>query len=178
MLSTFRKKRERGPVHSIYSAIVAQSRHPHFYRDWGVPDTVTGRFDMISLHLVILFRRLRTGTEEARAFSQEVLDLFFSDMDRSLRVLGVGDLSVGRKVRRMSEVFFGLLTSLDRAAAESDPGALEAVLARNIYAGVEGGSPAALASYFRETDQQMAKQPLPVIIAGSLQFNDFPGDSL
>ena len=56
---------------------MAQSRQPHFYADWAVPDTVTGRFDMISLHMALLFRRLRAEGGAGKNFSQAVFDLFF-----------------------------------------------------------------------------------------------------
>jgi len=40
---------------------VAQARLPGFYRDYGVPDTVNGRFELIVLHFALLLERL---TEE------------------------------------------------------------------------------------------------------------------
>jgi len=175
ILSIFRKKRDRAPVLGTYAAIVAQSRRPIFYAEWGVPDTVTGRFDMISLHLALLFRRLRSESPEASAFAQELLDLFFSDMDRSLRSMGVGDLAVGKKVRRMSEVFFGLLSSLDDALKQTSSEKLEDVLERNIYAEISGADASHLADYLRTTDRGLAAYPVSGIVAGSLSFDDLPG---
>jgi len=175
ILSLFRKKRDLTPILATYASIVAQSRQPCFYAEWGVPDTVTGRFDMISLHLALVFRRLRSESPEASRFSQELLDLFFSDMDRSLRSMGVGDLAVGKKVRKMSEVFFGLLTSVDASMKQNEPEALEGVLVRNIYAGVNEADPAALAAYLRTTDRRFAAQPASEIVGGALLFADLPG---
>ena len=43
------------------------------------------------------------GTE----FSQAVFDLFFKDMDRSLREMGAGDLAVPKKIRKMGDLFYG-----------------------------------------------------------------------
>src|ERR1700761_506939 len=106
VLSLFRKTAATDHVFDVYSAIVAQSRQPRFYAEWGVPDTVTGRFDMISLHLALVLRRL--GTErDAKVFSQALFDLFFKDMDRSLREMGAGDLAVPKKIRKMGEIFYG-----------------------------------------------------------------------
>ena len=175
ILSMFRKKRDQAPISATYASIVAQSRHPVFYADWGVPDTVTGRFDMISLHLALVFRRLRSQSPAADLFAQELLDLFFSDMDRSLRSMGVGDLSVGKKVRRMSEVFFGLLASLDGAMEQNFGSALEEVLTRNIYAENGEIDPGPLAAYLRASARRLSNQPTSEIIAGFLALEPLPG---
>src|SRR6476620_11735781 len=98
MLNLFRKTPDRNAVYAVYGAIVSQSRQPIFYEKWGVPDTVTGRFDMISVHMALLFRRLRQEKKAGTEFSQAVFDLFFKDMDRSLREMGVGDLGVPKKI--------------------------------------------------------------------------------
>ena len=93
IFNLFRKSPALDAAFEAYSAIVAQSRQEKFYADWGVPDTVTGRFDMISLHLSLVLRRLK-GEPRAKDFGQALVDLFFRDMDRSLRALGVTDLGV------------------------------------------------------------------------------------
>ena len=99
---------------------MAAARHPVAYAEWGVPDTLDGRFDMITLHTFLVLDRLKG---EDRAFRQELVDEFFRDMDRSLREMGVGDLSVGKKVRKMAEVFYGRLAAYDKALAGPDGGA-------------------------------------------------------
>lgn len=167
-LSLFRKSTATEPVYSLYAAIVAQSRQKRFYADWGVPDTVTGRFDMISLHLALLFRRLRGETGPARDFSQAVFDLFFKDMDRSLREMGAGDLAVPKKIQKMGSMFYGLLASLDAALTAGDAAAVEAVLARNVYGapGIPGA--AALAGYLLAESGRLAAQPASRILAGDL----------
>ncbi len=50
----------------LYGAIVAQARLPDFYRDLGVPDSLDGRFAVLSLHLFIVLHRLKQ--EGRRAF--------------------------------------------------------------------------------------------------------------
>ena len=171
-LSLFRKKTATEPVFAVYRAIVAQSRQPRFYADWGVPDTVTGRFDMISLHLALLFRRLRAEGAPARVFSQAVFDLFFKDMDRSLREMGAGDLAVPKKIKKMGNLFFGLLASLDEALAGSDPAAVEVVLVRNIYG--ENANPFArrLAEYLIAESAALAAQPADVIVTGQISMGE------
>ncbi|KKC39910.1 hypothetical protein WH87_05505 [Devosia epidermidihirudinis] len=174
ILSLFRKNTATEPVYAIYSAIVAQSRQPIFYAEWQVPDTVTGRFDMISLHMALLFRRLRTAAGAQKDFSQAVFDLFFKDMDRSLREMGVGDLGVPKKIQKMGNIFFGLLAALNEAMDRKDVTALEDVLSRNIFDGEFGPHIRALAEYLLAKDEVLAAQPADAITGGTVHFEAAP----
>lgn len=170
ILSLFRKNTATEPVYAIYSAIVAQSRQPVFYADWLVPDTVTGRFDMISLHMALLFRRLRAEQGGQKAFSQAVFDLFFKDMDRSLREMGVTDIGIPKKIQKMGNIFFGLLAAMNEAMDRRDSAALAAVLARNIFDEGEGDHVQSLATYMLAQDDVLAAQSADAIMAGTIQF--------
>ena len=170
ILSLFRKNTATAPVYAVYSSIVAQSRQPRFYAEWQVPDTVTGRFDMISLHMALLFRRLRHGPKPAKDFSQAVFDLFFKDMDRSLREMGVGDLGVPKRIQKMGNIFFGLLAAMSEAMDRNDAAALQAVLSRNIFDGATGPHVAALADYLLAEDKALGAQPSTAITQGALSF--------
>ena len=172
IFNLFRKKTASGPVYAVYNAIVAQSRQPVFYAQWQVPDTVTGRFDMISLHMALLFRRLRAEAGPQREFSQAVFDLFFKDMDRSLREMGVGDLGVPKKIQKMGNIFFGLLAALNEAMDRNDAAALEEVLARNIYDGEAGPHAASLAQYLLSQDRVLTSQSASQITGGAISFED------
>jgi len=157
------------PERSCYEAIVAAARHPVFYADWGVPDTLDGRFDMISLHAFLVLDRLK-GVEPA--FRQELVDELFRDMDRSLREMGVGDLSVGKKVRKMAEVFYGRVAAYDQALATGGEG-LEAAIARNVFPdGHDGSAPGRLAAYVAAQRQHLAAQESGTIAGGSVHFEE------
>lgn len=168
----FRKVRITEPVLGVYTAIVAQSRRPVFYAEWGVPDTVTGRFDMISLHMAFVFRRLRSDDKATREFAQNLFDCFFADMDRSLREMGVGDLSVGKRIAKMSSLFYGLLGHLSTALDNDDRAELESVLARNIYAGEPHHELASLADYVLLMDDLLSTQNVATIMSGTVTFGD------
>lgn len=132
-------------VHEIYRSIVAQSRQERFYAEWGVADTVTGRFDMVSLHLALYLRRLK-NEPAARPFTQALVELFFKDMDRSIRELGVTDLGVPKKVKTMGNLFYGLVNVLEPALDSGLPAKVETVLVRNVYGAPRPGAPL-LAAY-------------------------------
>lgn len=172
ILGLFRKSVDTEAVYAVYSAIVAQSRRPRFYAEWGVPDTVTGRFDMICLHLALLFGRLRGEGREVAEFSQAVFDLFFRDMDSSLREMGVGDLGVPKKIEKMGSLFYGLLANVNEAIERGDAAELESVVARNLFDGAEGEGTAALAQYLIAETARLRTVPTADILAGRLALGE------
>lgn len=172
ILPFFRKNTLTEPVYAVYSAIVAQSRREIFYAEWGVPDTLTGRFDMISLHAALVFCRLRSSEKVSKAFSQSVFDCFFHDMDRSLREMGVGDLSVPKRIEKMGALFYGLLSNLSAALDAGDRAALEGVVARNFQQGEAHPALASFVDYILLNDDILSTQSVEDIMAGKLTFGD------
>lgn len=153
----------------LYGAIVAAGRHPVPYADWGVPDTVTGRFDMIALHLFLVLDRLKGGHGE---FRQALVDTFFDDMDRSLREMGVSDVTVGKKVRKIAESFYGRIAAYDQALAAGEA-ELRQALARNIFPdGASAGAAEKLSAYALATRQSLAGQDEAAITGGTASFTE------
>src|SRR3954454_23930988 len=135
----------RGTIEAIYGMIVAQAREPLFYRAMGVPDTVNGRFDMVLLHLWMVLRRLRRF-EGSADLSQALFDHFCSDMDDNLREMGVGDLTVPKRMQKFGEAFYGRSAAYDRAPeAGAEP--LAQALDKNILAGRDIARSRRLAAY-------------------------------
>ena len=164
IFNLFRKSPAPDAAYEAYRSIVAQSRQPVFYAQWGIPDTVTGRFDMISLHLALLLRRLK-GEAEAREFAQALVDLFFRDMDRSLRELGVTDLGVPKKVKKMGNIFYGLVEALGHALDSGDVAEVEAVLVKNVYGASNPGAGPLTSHLFAEAEK-LAAEPTGTLAAG------------
>jgi cytochrome b pre-mRNA-processing protein 3 len=173
ILSLFKRKASRNSVRAVYGAIVAAARHPRYYAEWGVPDTVDGRYDMIVLHVVVVLGRLGAQSEAAQAFAQGLTDELFADMDRSLREMGVGDLSVGKKVRRMAEVFYGRARAYAGPLKAEDAGELTEALYRNIFAGngPEDGA-SLLAGHALRLHRDLHGRPIGPILAGEIDFRD------
>lgn len=144
---------------ALYTAAVAQARRPGFYTELGVPDTHDGRLELVQLHVILLLRRLQRGGPEGQALGQALFDAFFKDLDRSLREGGVGDLSVGKYVKKIGQQFYARATALEPALAHADRAALETALFNAVYAA--GGEPArvrALARYLLATDTALGAQ--------------------
>ncbi|MDA8049503.1 MAG: ubiquinol-cytochrome C chaperone [Rhodospirillales bacterium] len=165
-----RRQRERAGF-ALYGAVVTAARDPFLYRDLGVPDTLDGRFDLLTLYAALLVLRLETEPPLGHALAQAVFDAMFSDMDVNLREMGVGDLSVGKRVKAMWNAFNGRAAAYAAALAAPDAALLEAALARNVWRGQPppAGS-AALGRLVRSEQANLAGQPLARLAAGSVTF--------
>lgn len=162
-----------------YIALVAASRNPFFYTSLGVPDTIDGRFELIVLHLFLLQQRLVLSEGEPSAkpqrqqFSQFLSESFFTDMDRSLREMGVGDTGVSHRIKKMGKAYHGALQAY--AAGMKDAKLLRPALARNLYGTVEQGDIAVLnrmAHYVEKMTEHLATIDSKTIMAGRYEWPD------
>ena len=136
MFTYFKQRRLRSEkARSLYQAAEAQARLPAFYSEYGVPDTVDGRFELISLHCFILMRRLKASGEEK--LSQALFDAFFKTMDKSLREMGVGDLGVPKHMKRMMQGFNGRANHYEQALRSHNNQLLYEAVTRNVYGTIE-----------------------------------------
>jgi cytochrome b pre-mRNA-processing protein 3 len=145
ILSLFRRK-EPSPIPlDLHDAIVAEARSVALYADFGVPDTVTGRFEMVVLHAHLFLRRARREQDRLGDLAQEVVDRTFLEFDRALREMGVGDTSVPRKMKTMARAFYGRGAAYDPALDARDVDALASVLRRVVFEDKDAGDPRGLA---------------------------------
>ncbi len=166
-----RKDSQPDPVDAIYAALVGKARDPLFYTDLAVPDTVDGRFDMIVIHAMLVMRRLRENPAEVRTTGQRLFDLMFLDMDRSLREMGVGDMSVGKHVKKMAKAFYGRAAAYEMGM-DGAADLLPNVISLNLY---RHGEPpqdvlARMASYLQRASEHLARQSVADIAAGKIDF--------
>ncbi len=164
--------REARLAAELYALAVAAARRPALYRDLGVPDTLDGRFDMVAVQVFLLLDRLKDEAS-ARRLSRLIAESFFSDMDRSLREMGVGDTGVPRRVKLMAQAYFGRIAAYGSAFPAGDA-AVQAALLRNVYRGVApaGDRLALLAAQLRHEARCLADMPLATIRAGTLPQAD------
>jgi cytochrome b pre-mRNA-processing protein 3 len=159
-----------------YRTLVNQARSPQFYLNVGVPDTLDGRFDLIVLHMFLVIDRLSAEGEAANDLRQRLFDVMFDDMDQALRELGVGDLSVGKKVKTMARAFYGRLAAYDEAFRAEEPETLENALKRNVFAEIDVAEERlqALAIYMRDAREALRGQSLEQISMGESAFPSAP----
>lgn len=153
---------------SLYDSAVRQSRRPVFYSDWRVPDTRMGRFEVYTLHVVFLARRLKGQGPQAQETAQAVFDSYVDSLDVALREIGVGDLSMGKKMKKLGQAFYGRAGAYE--AAQGDRPALEALINRVFYDGVEGANPAPLADYAETLDAWLARQETGALLEGAVTW--------
>ena len=174
MLGLLRRNRLERPAYLLYGAAVAAARDAVFYAELGVPDTVDGRFDMVSLHVYLIVRRLGLLPEPGPKLAQAVFDAMFSDMDVNLREMGVGDLSVGKRNRAMWEAFHGRAAAYQAALAATNDTALEEALRRNVWRGAapDGDAVSRLARIVRKRDAILATQDLSGLRDGKVRLGE------
>lgn len=161
-------------IRTLYGVIVAQARTPAFYANYGVPDTLAGRFDMIVLHIVLVVRRLRREPAPLRALGQGVFDLFCRDMDHNFREMGIGDLAVPKHMRRVAEAFYGRAAAYDEAIDRGEEAQLAAALERNILADglVSPAGARRLAVYVRAAIDELERQDVESLARARVAFPD------
>lgn len=168
----------RSPVaHALYGALVEQSRRPEFYLHAGIPDTLDGRFEMLSLHAFLVLRGLkRDSTPAARTMGEQLVEIMFSDMDQTLREMGVGDLGVGKRVKLMASSFYGRVAAYDAGLATGAPH-LEEALRRNLFGTGEAADEAVdrMAAYLRREAQAFENMEINALLAGRIVFGPPPG---
>lgn len=161
----------RAITEALYVEIVAAARQPELYSGWEVPDTPLGRFEMLSLHMFLFQHRVRGETGAMREIAQILTDDFFAEVEHSLRDLGIGDMGVPKRMKKLARMFYGRTAAYADALERKDAPALAQALARN----VRPDSPAwpqaeSLAHYVMEVDDSLRQQSLDAIQRGDIRF--------
>ena len=171
-MSLFRRNPQRGTIEALYGAIVAQARAPVFYLDYGVPDTVTGRLDVLMLHLALVFDRLSQGEAAAQEAGQAAVDRFCRDMDDHLREQGFSDTKVPKEVRGVAAAFLGRHRAYISALRDGDDAALVDAVRRNVFDGASVDRARRLAAYMRAAMLSLDGQDIATVAAGRIAWPD------
>lgn len=163
-----------GPARSagarLYAATVAQARAPAIYAELGAPDTPDGRFEVYTLHVLLVLARLKGQGPRAAHVSQALFDAYLSGLDHGLRELAVGDLAVGKTMRKLGEAFYGRGQALSKALAAPAPGELEALLHRTVRGGDAEADVGALAVYVKRVQQALGAMPTERLLEGEIDW--------
>jgi len=169
MLSVLKKSnKERELAGRLHAAIIGRARAPEFFERFGVPDTLDGRFDLVVLHSWLALGRLREPA--LQAVSQRLTNMMFSAFDEGLRELGISDVGMGRRMKKIADAFYGRFKAYDEAPDEP---AMAEALQRNLYRGKEnhGEAAATLARYVFSAKEALAhSNPAQ----GELDFGPIP----
>ena len=176
MLAKITKRLRAGetPAERLYAAAVTQARRAEFYVYQGVNDTVRGRFELVCLHAFLIFRRLKACGRPGRELAQALHDMMFADMDRSLREMGVGDMSIGKKIKQLATNLYGRIQVYDDGLAGVAP--LADALQRNLYgdANPTDSQISALEAYIRREVTGLEDQNCSDLLSGRVAFGPPP----
>lgn len=168
----------RTVTEALYERIVAAARQKVFYSDWAVPDTPLGRFEMLSLAMLLLQHRLRGEQGPAQEIAQVLIDEFFTDVEHSLRELGISDPGVPKRMKRLARMFYGRTAAYTDALDRGDVEAMAAALGRNVRPDAVAWPEAAhLAGYVFVAQEALAAQPVAAICAGELAYPEATRES-
>jgi cytochrome b pre-mRNA-processing protein 3 len=172
--------RRRNPdAAKLYGAIVAQARLPVFYQSLEVPDTLEGRFLTLSVHLFAVLHRLKREGPDAGVLAQELTDRFTADMETVLREIGIGDLSIPKKMRGLAASSAALLQAYETAL----PAGEAAVAAAFVEAlpqdqRLSEAASRRLAHYLMTLVRDVDAQSIAALDVGEVRFPDPAAESV
>ncbi len=178
IFNLFRRKANEQLLDSLHDAVMSQARQPVLYSEYGVPDTVEGRYEMVALHGALAVRRLAGLPDPGPEIAQELTDTIFRHFDVALREMGVGDTTVPKRMKKLASGYLGRSKSYLSALAPDAPEPLAAALARNVFGAGEPGAPAAggdatrLAAYVETLAALLDQTDLETFLQGEIPAVD------
>ena len=174
MLTWLRSRSRLGKTASaLYGSIVTQARIPEFYTRAGVPDTMEGRFSVISVHMFLALERIRSEGANGDELARALLETFVTDIDDNMREIGIGDMGVPRRVKKAAAALHEQMEVYRAAITESSDTQLNAATTRYIV-GQDGiNQSSVVASYIRRASNHLAQQSWGEIEAGRITFPPF-----
>ena len=176
----FRKDPHKEIAQKLYLGIVAQSRQPGFFVDGGVADSVDGRFDVLVMNAFLVIRRLNQLGPEGKALAQHLFDDMFSNLDGDVREMGFSDWTIGKKIQRMAEAFYGRAEAYQKALDSDDSDGLKKALARNVFRSkpVADAQLDFIHQYIQRQATALADADLDQMLAGQIPFAPLTAESV
>lgn len=117
LFRTLTAESQRGAA--LFDALTAKAREPHWYVEGKVPDTIDGRFAVLTTLIALALVRLEKDGESGNIASVALTERFISVMESEHRELGLGDPALGKTVRKLVGSL-GRRTELWRSASGED----------------------------------------------------------
>lgn len=171
------RRRNREIVEQAFDTLVEGSRSEILYTSCRIPDTVMGRFEALSIHVYLFLRRCRE-VDDLKPIAQDVVDRFITDIEASIRELGVGDPSVPKRMRKLAGIFYERVAAYEAAIGDVEAAARlrDAVKGRAVAADCDDRAAAELATYMLETARMYEAVAAEAILAG--RFHPAPRHSV
>ncbi len=168
----FRRPAKNPVIDRLHGEIMAVARQPALFVDFGIADTVEGRFEALALISSLALRRLMELPAPADEIAQQLTDDIFARFDIALREMGVADVGVSKRMKKMAQGFLGRAAAYRAALDANQEPELAKAIARNVYGGDDAHA-VGLAAYARRCATALAgcdlddylKGPLPLPLA-------------
>jgi len=148
-----KRSHRRSPVDTLFGRVAEGSRLPALYLDGGIPDSFEGRFESLTLHVLLVLRRLRELPTPAAELAQELVDACFAYLELGFRNGGISDIAVPKKMKKIGQMFYGRVQAYEAALAAPGLDALTEALGRNAC---RPEAAPALAAYMRAAQEALA----------------------
>lgn len=174
----FAKQSAKPKAVDLYGMVVTAARRPAFYGAGRVPDTPEGRFELVALHLFLLAERLTAEKPEGEELARQLIEAFVTDMDDCMREMGVGDLTVPKRVKRAAAVFYERSGVYRAALAERQSSGADH-LSEAIAAALLETPPAStfsdsIAAFMRDAHAEFQRASYRDVAAGQIAFAPLP----
>ena len=173
MFRLFRRSPNKPLIDRLNGEIMAAARQPAFFLEYEVADTVEGRFELLCLVATTALRRIEKLPAPGPDIAQDLTDAVFAGFDIALREIGVGDLTVPKKMKKMAQGWLGRGVAYRAALDAADHPGLALAIARNVYGDAEraGQEPVQrLARYAFAQDKAFEGLDMDGVLNGPLRF--------
>ena len=100
---------------SLYIKLVDLSRNIFFYKEISLKDDFETRINLVFVHfslMLIVFRKNK------KKFPQKIFDNIFLNIEYHIRELGYGDVTVNKKMKILTRIFYDILLKINRSKSE------------------------------------------------------------
>ncbi len=172
MFGFFRKDANREVIETVFARMAEAARQPELFSALGIPDTVNGRIESLSLHLVVLLRALIRLPAPADEIAKDLTDYFYEQIEGAMREIGVADIKVPKRMKRMAGALLGRSHVVAQALQSADRDGLAMILCRDVLelGDVPNEAAMRLAEYLLEAEKSLSHGTLNNIISGAIMF--------
>ena len=100
----------------LYSKLVEFSRNIFFYKKILLKDNFETRINLVFVHFSIL---LIIFKQRKKIFPQEIFDNIFLNIEYHIRELGHGDVTVNKKMKTLTRIFYDILLKINQSKSVS-----------------------------------------------------------
>jgi cytochrome b pre-mRNA-processing protein 3 len=100
----------------LYNKFVELSRNIFFYKEILLKDNFETRINLIFIHFSILLIIFKGKKKE---FPQAIFDNIFLNIEYHIRELGYGDVTVNKKMKTLTRIFYDILLKVNKSKSET-----------------------------------------------------------